>query len=317
MVCRLVDRRFFGFAADHYVRAHPPAGPCLFEYGATFPDFLARLPALRRTPVPGGRRAARMGDERRAPRGGRPGHRRRPRWRAVPPEDVGRLVFRTDPSASWLRSPLAGRPDLAGQPARRRPRGPVDLAAGGARLEIRRREDVVTLRRLEPAEFAFRAGLGAGATLETAADAALKRGPGLRSDGRRSGLCSERRSSSVQLERAEDGASPMTTGAPTGTAASPTPRSGSDRMARSAGRVPAVDSPAALPPRRRQRLPQGRPGQGVELGADGRPLPRRVPRAGAPPRAGGRRSRRPSSSAAPRCSSSAWAPVWPRCRFSG
>src|SRR5262245_19117711 len=39
--CRLVDRRFFGFAADRYIHAHPPGGPCLFEYGGTFPCFLA------------------------------------------------------------------------------------------------------------------------------------------------------------------------------------------------------------------------------------------------------------------------------------
>ena len=48
VVCRLVDRRFFGFAADRYIRRHPPAGPCLLEYGATFADFLATLSAVRR-----------------------------------------------------------------------------------------------------------------------------------------------------------------------------------------------------------------------------------------------------------------------------
>jgi hypothetical protein len=44
VVCRLVDQRFFGFAADRYIRRHPPAGPCLFEYGETFPEFLATFP---------------------------------------------------------------------------------------------------------------------------------------------------------------------------------------------------------------------------------------------------------------------------------
>jgi len=38
VVCRLVDRRFFGFAADRYIHDHLPAGPCLFEYGGTFID---------------------------------------------------------------------------------------------------------------------------------------------------------------------------------------------------------------------------------------------------------------------------------------
>src|SRR5512132_3021200 len=31
VVCRLVDERFFGYAADRYIRSHPPEGPCLVE----------------------------------------------------------------------------------------------------------------------------------------------------------------------------------------------------------------------------------------------------------------------------------------------
>jgi hypothetical protein len=41
VVCRLVDARFFGYAADTYIRHHPPEASCLFEYGADFPAFLA------------------------------------------------------------------------------------------------------------------------------------------------------------------------------------------------------------------------------------------------------------------------------------
>ena len=48
VVCRLVDERFFGYAADEYIRQEPPAGPCLFEYGETFPEFLE---AFRQTYV--------------------------------------------------------------------------------------------------------------------------------------------------------------------------------------------------------------------------------------------------------------------------
>jgi hypothetical protein len=177
VVCRLVDRRFFGFAADRYVRHHPPAGPCLFEYGATFPEFLASFPpcaghpyladvarlewamnvSLHAEDVPPIAPAA-LG--------------------AVPPEDVGRLVVRTDPSTAWFRSlwPV-DRIWLANQPGSE-PEAQVDLAEGAAFLEIRRREDVVTVRRLERPEFAFRSELGAGTTLETAADAALREDPG-------------------------------------------------------------------------------------------------------------------------------------------
>jgi hypothetical protein len=44
VVCRLVDERFFSFAAHAFIRAHPPAAPCLAEYGAGFADFLAAFP---------------------------------------------------------------------------------------------------------------------------------------------------------------------------------------------------------------------------------------------------------------------------------
>src|SRR5262249_36525583 len=47
VVVRLVDPRFFRFACDRYIRSEPPTGPCLFEYGATFPDFLARFEPCR------------------------------------------------------------------------------------------------------------------------------------------------------------------------------------------------------------------------------------------------------------------------------
>src|SRR5262249_5105660 len=47
VICRLVDHRFFAYAEARYMRAYPPTGPCLFEYGATFPDFLAVFPPCR------------------------------------------------------------------------------------------------------------------------------------------------------------------------------------------------------------------------------------------------------------------------------
>ena len=51
VVVRLVDPRFFRYAADAYIRGHPPAGPCLFEYGATFAGFLAGFAPARAVPV--------------------------------------------------------------------------------------------------------------------------------------------------------------------------------------------------------------------------------------------------------------------------
>jgi hypothetical protein len=49
----LAGERFATAAAQAFVRAHPPAAPCIAEYGADYPDFLAsragaeRLPYLR------------------------------------------------------------------------------------------------------------------------------------------------------------------------------------------------------------------------------------------------------------------------------
>src|ERR1700739_962818 len=47
VVCRLVDERFFAYAAHDYLRLHPPPSRCLAEYGADFPDFLAEFEACR------------------------------------------------------------------------------------------------------------------------------------------------------------------------------------------------------------------------------------------------------------------------------
>src|SRR5580693_5926037 len=41
VVCRLVDKGFFAYAAHEYLREHPPHSRCLVEYGADFADFLA------------------------------------------------------------------------------------------------------------------------------------------------------------------------------------------------------------------------------------------------------------------------------------
>src|SRR5271157_4339768 len=45
VVCRLVDERFFAYAARGFIDKAPPREPCLFEYGAAFADFLAEFPA--------------------------------------------------------------------------------------------------------------------------------------------------------------------------------------------------------------------------------------------------------------------------------
>jgi hypothetical protein len=177
VVCRLVGGGFFAFATDAYIRRDPPARPCLFEYGAAFADFLATFPpcaghpyladvarlewalnvalhAEDATPIAAARLAS------------------------VPSEAVGRLTFQLDPSAVWLESPWpVDRIWRVNQPGAD-DEVLVDIGAGGVQLEIRRQaDDVVTMSCLEPAQFAFRSALGAGASLATAADSALAKNP--------------------------------------------------------------------------------------------------------------------------------------------
>ena len=158
VVCRLVDERFFAYAADQYIRQDPPAGPCLFEYGATFPAFLAEFPACEGLPYLAdvARLEWAMNRALHAP-----DH--------VPIEPTvlrdqvstvsGGEVFCLDPSLSLVVSPWpidriwrANQPDAD-------PDVTVDLRAGGVRLEVRRVGDDVVFRGLDPGAFAFRHAL--------------------------------------------------------------------------------------------------------------------------------------------------------------
>jgi hypothetical protein len=178
VVCRLVDPRFFGFAADRYIRRYPPGGPCLHEYGADFPEFLESFPPCAGHPYLSD--VARLEWAMNAVLHADDVPALEPASLArVSAEDVGRLVFRTDPAAAWLGSRWpVDRIWRANEPGTESGAA-VDLGAGPARLEIRRRDDRVTLRGLEPAVFALRTSLASGATLERAADAALAEDAGL------------------------------------------------------------------------------------------------------------------------------------------
>jgi hypothetical protein len=176
VVCRLVDRRFFGWVAERYIRRQPPAGPCLFEYGRTFPEFLATLPECRELPY--------LADVARL------------EWAmqaALHAEDVApldpaglaglaaaavpRLVFRLDPSAAFVASPWPIEAIWRAHQPGADPDARVDLGGGGARLEIRRLGDDVGVRALDAGTYAFRAALAGGRPLGDAARAAADADP--------------------------------------------------------------------------------------------------------------------------------------------
>jgi hypothetical protein len=172
VVCRLVDGRFFAFAADHFIAEHPPTSPILLEYGAGFAEFLecfepcrelgylpdvARLEwAMRRaehaddtTPLD----ARLLGD--------------------VTPDDLARVSVRFHPSATLLASPWpvdriwrANQPGVAADTT-------VTLDGGPLTVQVWRQHDDVVLRVLAHADFAFRHALAGGAALATAAREAL------------------------------------------------------------------------------------------------------------------------------------------------
>jgi hypothetical protein len=173
VVCRLVDERFFSFAADRYIRVQPPDGPCLFEYGASLPDFLADFEACRHLRyLPDVARLewalhAAVFAEDAAPMDPAALH-------GVPAEDLAHLVLRLDPSLALVASPWpidriwrANQPDAD-------PGVTVDLAAGGVRLEVRRLGDDPVFRLIDAPTFAFRRALLDGDHLEAAATAALE-----------------------------------------------------------------------------------------------------------------------------------------------
>jgi hypothetical protein len=170
IVCRLVDRRFFGWLADSYIRQYPPSAPCLFEYGGDFAAFIERFPACAALPwLPDVARfewamntALHAPDAVPLPTD---------RLAAMPPERLAQLVVDVDPSVTLLQSrwPIdaiwrANQPGA--DPAN------VNLDSGPIRLEIRRRGDDVVFRPLPAGTFAFRRTLAEQAPLEHAVDAA-------------------------------------------------------------------------------------------------------------------------------------------------
>jgi hypothetical protein len=172
VVCRLVDARFFAYAADSFIRRHPPSGPCLIEYGAAFPEFLASFPPCRaHAYLPDVARLewamnVAMHAEEIAPLD-------MTRLAMMPLGAVPHLVFRLDPSVSYVAS--AWPIDRIWRANQDHPGGVgvVDLDGGGVQLEVRRIGEDVTMRAVSAPQHAFRRGLLDGLSLERAAATAL------------------------------------------------------------------------------------------------------------------------------------------------
>jgi hypothetical protein len=190
VVCRLVDERFFAYAASVYIAGHPPEGPCLFEYGDTLPDFLERFPPCGGLPWLGD--VARLERAINAVLNADDAPLLDPAaLAAVPAEDHPRLVLRFQPACRLLVSRFpVDRIWQANQPGNQAET--VDLDAWEVMLEVRRLGEEVVFRRLDPPTFVFRYVLRAGGTLERAAAAALRVEPGFELVGALGALLAER-----------------------------------------------------------------------------------------------------------------------------
>jgi len=178
VVCRLVDERFFGYAVDCYIRGQPPAAPCLFEYGATFPEFLAAFPPCRHLGyLPDVARlewALNIAEHAADVEAMDPA-----RLGEVPVAEMAHLTFTFEPSMSLLQSPWpVDQIWRANQDHGASGALTVDLAAGDVRLEIRRVDGIAIMRVLDAGTHALRNALAHGSTLEQAASAALATDPG-------------------------------------------------------------------------------------------------------------------------------------------
>ena len=176
VVCRLVDERFFAYAAARYIQVESPSGPCLFEYGASFADFLAEFPACRSL-----RYLADVARLEWAMQRGLHAADAIPlpirAMQGVAPDLAASLTLTIDPSVTLLSSPYpVDRIWRANQADEPEP-AVVDLTAGGARLEIRRFGDDVIFRAVDPPVFAFRHALARGADLAAATAEALAADP--------------------------------------------------------------------------------------------------------------------------------------------
>jgi hypothetical protein len=192
VVCRLVDRRFFGWLAERHIREHPPSGPCLVEYGADFADFIATFPACAHLPyLPDVARLEwALNVALHAPEAESVALET---LRGIDDAALGRLRLRLHPSVLMLASPWpiaaiwrangadwgtgvtseTGREDAAERDAVQAEPATVSLDAGDVRLEVRRVADDVVVRVLSAATFAFRSALATHDPLETAVDQAL------------------------------------------------------------------------------------------------------------------------------------------------
>src|SRR6201993_2661276 len=147
VVCRLVDKRFFAYAAHEYLREHPPHSRCLVEHGADFGDFLAGFAPCQGLPyLADGARFEWALNIAATVRDATP--LQAETLAAVPAEQAAYVALRLQPSLSYFASPWPI--DTIWQANKEDEGSRIDLGSGGTSLEIRRSGEAVAWRRLDP-----------------------------------------------------------------------------------------------------------------------------------------------------------------------
>jgi hypothetical protein len=171
VVCQLVDERFFGYAAQEYIRTRPPRAPRLAEYGEDFPDFLAGFEPVRHL--------AYLPDVARLEWAVNLAYHAPDaptldpaRIAAVPQDRYPQLAFAAHPSVRLFASDFpVDRIWQAHQPGGDLETG-IGLSSGGCRLLIDRHDQDIRFLTLDAAGFALAAALCGGRRLQEAYEAA-------------------------------------------------------------------------------------------------------------------------------------------------
>lgn len=160
----LVGAGYFSYAACRFAQANPPSGPCLFEYGDGFAEFVEQLPEAWDLPY--------LGDVARVEWAVNVSYHApnaapltADRMGKIGPELYGRVAFIPNPAFQLVAScfPItaiwkAAQPDS--DPAER-----VDLDQGGESVLVLRAGDEVVFRRLPDNEYRFLSALREGRSL--------------------------------------------------------------------------------------------------------------------------------------------------------
>lgn len=168
---RLVGEGFFRFAADSYIRQHPPRSGNLHDFGFHYADFLTGFtPAAGLPYLPDVARLEWAWHEAFHAADAAPFDARC--LAEVPVEQQGNLRFALNPSARFLDSVY---PVLSIWKANQdqAPEEIIDLTQGGAPLMVIRRGLHVEIEVLAPGEYVLLRALRQGSNLEAACDTAF------------------------------------------------------------------------------------------------------------------------------------------------